>query len=327
MKYRKLGANGPDISAIGLGCMSLSGFFGPTDETTSQNCLAAAVDMGIDFLDIADIYGMGKSEEIVGRFLGGQSRGLKIATKCGIDVGPPRKFDNSEPYIRNALRGSFKRLGVDYIDLYYIHRREADRPIEDVAETMGKLIKEGKIGGWGLSEVSPTTVRRAHAVTPVMAVQNEYSLWTRLPELGLIQTCEALDITFVPFSPVGRGVFAQNFPVLADMDPKDFRHMIPRFQEPNYSDNCRIIDGFKTFCADNGWTVSAAALAWVLDQNDTMVPIPATRYADHVNEWAQATEIAFTDADRAEIDRLLPVGFAYGDRYNDALWVGPEKYS
>ncbi len=188
MKYRKLGANGPQISGIGLGCMSLSGFFGPTDENTSQNCLAAAVDIGIDFLDIADVYGMGKSEEIVGRFLGGQTRGLKIATKCGIEEGPPRKFNNAEPYIRNALRGSLKRLGVDYVDLYYIHRREAHRPIEEVAMTMGKLIKEGKIGGWGLSEVSPTSIRRAHAVTPLCAVQNEYSLWSRMPELGVVQT-------------------------------------------------------------------------------------------------------------------------------------------
>lgn len=327
MKYRTLGKDGPKISAIGLGCMSLSGFFGPTDEKTSQDCLAAAVDVGINFLDIADVYGMGASESIVGRFVKDHPDTFKIATKCGIDVTPPRGFNNSEPYIRNALEGSFERIGVDYVDLYYIHRRDQNCPIEEVALTMGKLITEGKIGGWGVSEVSPTSIRRAHIVTPLMAVQNEYSLWTRLPELGVIQICDALDITFVPFSPLGRGMFTQEFLDLKQLKNTDFRFNIPRFHEPNYSDNCQMIEGFKTYCADNGWMVSAAALAWILNQNDTMVPIPATRTAKHLFEWAQATTIAFTDADRAEIDRLLPVGFAYGDRYNDHLWNGPEKYA
>jgi aryl-alcohol dehydrogenase-like predicted oxidoreductase len=327
MKYRKLGTHGPEISAIGLGCMSLSGFFGETDEETSQACLAAAVDIGIDFMDIADVYGMGASESIVGRYLKNNPHSIKIATKCGIDVTPPRGFNNSEPYIRTALEGSLQRLGVDYIDLYYIHRRDQSCPVEDVSVTMGKLIDEGKIGGWGLSEVSPTTIRRAHAVTPLLAVQNEYSLWSRMPELGVFQTCEALGVTFVPFSPLGRGMFTQEFLELNKLMENDFRFKIPRFQEPNYSDNCRLIQNFKDYCADNNWTVSAAALAWILDQNDSMVPIPATRYAHHVNEWALATEICFTDTMRAEIDHLLPIGFAYGDRYDDNLWVGPEKYA
>lgn len=327
MMYRKLGANGPKISAIGLGCMSFAGFFGPTDDKTSFECLDAAIDMGIDFLDTADVYGMGKSETVLGSFIKYHPNTFKIATKCGIVVKPQRGYDNSEAYIRNALTGSFERLGVDYVDLYYIHRRDQSCPIEEVALTMGRLIDEGKIGGWGLSEVSPTTIRRAHAVTSVMAVQSEYSLWTRMPELGVLRTCEELGITFVPFSPVARGVFAENFPVLNDFSETDFRLRIPRFQEPNYSDNCRVIDGFKSYCADMGWAVSATALAWVLDQNDTMVPIPATRYAKHLNEWMQAFEIKFDNGIRADIDRLLPIGFAYGDRYDDALWNGPEKYS
>lgn len=327
MKYRKLGANGPKISALGLGCMSFAGFFGPTDDKASFNCLSAALDMGIDFLDTADVYGMGKSETVIGEFIKNNTNNFKIATKCGIVAGPNRRFDNSEPYIRNALSGSFDRLGVDYVDLYYIHRRDQSLPIEEVAQTMGKLIDEGRIGGWGLSEVSPTTIRRAHAVTPVMAVQSEYSLWTRSPEIGVIQTCEELDITFVPFSPVGRGVFAEKPPEISTFKDNDFRLQLPRFQEPNYTDNCRILKGFKTYCIDNGWKVSATALAWILDQNTTMVPIPATRYADHLSEWSQATEICLTDGNRAEIDRLLPIGFAFGDRYSDAQWNGPEKYS
>ncbi len=327
MKYRKLGANGPKISAIGLGCMSFAGFFGPTDDRSSFECMAAAMDMGIDFLDTADIYGMGKSETVLGNFIKDHPNRFKIATKCGIMVKPTRGFNNSESYIRQALAESFKRLGVDYVSLYYIHRRDQNIPIEDVALTMGKLIDEGKIGGWGLSEVSPTTIRRAHLVTPLSAVQSEYSLWARMPELGVVQTCETLGITFVPFSPVARGMFGQKFPMLSDMTKTDFRLQIPRFQEPNYTQNCRIIEGFKSYCADMGWTVSAVALAWLLDQNNTMVPIPATRYAKHLNEWAMATEINFNDAQRAEIDRLLPIGFAYGDRYSDSQWIGPEKYS
>ncbi len=327
MIYRKLGTNGPKISAIGLGCMSFAGFFGSTDDRSSYDCLSAAIDMGIDFLDTADIYGMGKSETVIGTFIKDHTNSFKIATKCGIVAGPNYRFDNSETYIRNALLGSFERLGVEYVDLYYIHRREQSRPIEEVAQTMGKLIEEGKIGGWGLSEVSPTTIRRAHAVTPLTAVQSEYSLWTRTPEVGVLQTCEELGICFVPFSPVGRGIFAQKFPDINSFEDKDFRLKLPRFQEPNYSDNCRIIEGFKTFCTDNSWTVSATALAWILDQNATIVPIPATRYAKHLNEWADATTIAFTDAQRAEINRILPIGFAYGDRYNESQWAGPEKYS
>jgi len=327
MKHRKLGANGPKISAIGLGCMSFAGFFGPTDDQSSFDCLAAAIDMGIDFLDTADVYGMGKSETVLGTFINTHPNKFKIATKCGIVVKPQRAFNNSDDYIRTALTGSFARLGVNYVDLYYIHRRDQSVPIEEVALTMGRLIDEGKIGGWGLSEVSPTTIRRAHTVTPLTAVQSEYSLWTRTPEVGVLQTCEALGICFVPFSPVGRGIFAQNFPVLSNFEDNDFRLNVPRFQEPNYSENCRVIEGFKTFCADNGWMVSATALAWILDQNDTMVPIPATRYAKHLNEWTQATEITFTASQRAEIGRLLPIGFAYGDRYNAAQWNGPEKYS
>ncbi|PCH93585.1 MAG: aldo/keto reductase [Rhodobacteraceae bacterium] len=326
MKQRKLGKNGIDISALGLGCMSFAGFFGPTDEPTSHACLDAARDIGINHLDTSDIYGMGVSETMVGTYLAKNPNAFKIATKCGIRIKPIRCFDNSEAYIRDCFEASTKRLGVDYFDLYYVHRREADRPIEEVAETMGKLIDEGKIGAWGLSEVAPATIRRAHAVTPLGAVQNEYSLWTRLPELGVIQTCEKLGITFVPFSPVGRGVFTQSYPDMDTVAPTEFRRNVPRFQEPNYSYNKALIDPFKAYCSAMGWTVSATVLAWILDQNDTMVPIPATRTAEHLLEWKQATEITFSEADRAEIDRLLPVGFAYGDRYSDANWVGPEKY-
>ena len=203
MRRRRLGAGGPEVSAIGLGCMSFGGIFGPTTEAESFTCLDAALDHGIDFLDTANIYGMGVSETVMGRWIASRRPKVVIATKASIVRGGG--FDNSESHLRTELEGSLKRLGVDRVELFYIHRREQARPIEEVVGTLKSLINEGKIGGYGLSEVSPTTLRRAHAVHPCMAIQNEYSLWTRLPELGLIQTCAELGVAFVPFSPLARG--------------------------------------------------------------------------------------------------------------------------
>ncbi len=314
------------VSAIGLGCMSFAGFFGETDEATSLRCLDAALDHGIDFLDTANIYGMGRSERVIGTWLASRKPQVVIATKASIVTQPERRFDNSEPYLRAELDASLKRLGVDFVDLFYIHRREQERPIEEVVQTLQKLIAEGRIGGYGLSEVSPATLRRAHAVHPCRAVQNEYSLWSRMPELGLIQTCAELGVAFVPFSPLGRGVFGEAFPDPATMAATDFRTRLPRFSEPNYTYNRAAIDGFKTFAHARGWTVAGAALAWVLDQGPHLIPIPGTRTAEHLAEWAGADAITLTDADRAEIARLLPVGFAHGDRYNDSQIIGVERY-
>ena len=326
MKRRPLGTGGPQVSAIGLGCMSFGGIFGPTDEAASQRCLDAAIDRGIDFLDIANIYGMGLSESVVGRFLKRRRADVKIATKAGIVSGPERRFDNSPAYLRAELDGSLQRLGVDHVELFYIHRREQARPIEEVADTLGRLIDEGKIGGYGLSEVSPGTLRRAHAVRPCRAVQNEYSLWSRQPELGLIQTCAELGVAFIPFSPLARGVFGD-----PPVDPRalqagDFRLQIPRFHDPDWSLTATQIDRFRSFALDRGWTVPAAALAWVLDRGPHLIPIPCTRRAEHLMAWVTADQIAFSDADRAEIDRLLPVGFAYGDRYGSDQAAMVERY-
>jgi aryl-alcohol dehydrogenase-like predicted oxidoreductase len=326
MRKRQLGTGGPMVSAIGLGCMSFAGFFGETDEATSLRCLDAALDHGIDFLDTANIYGMGRSERVIGTWLASRKPQVVIATKASIVTQPERRFDNSEPYLRAELDASLKRLGVDFVDLFYIHRREQERPIEEVVQTLQKLIAEGRIGGYGLSEVSPATLRRAHAVHPCRAVQNEYSLWSRMPELGLIQTCAELGVAFVPFSPLGRGVFGEAFPDPATMAATDFRTRLPRFSEPNYTYNRAAIDGFKTFAHARGWTVAGAALAWVLDQGPHLIPIPGTRTAEHLAEWAGADAITLTDADRAEIARLLPVGFAHGDRYNDSQIIGVERY-
>jgi aryl-alcohol dehydrogenase-like predicted oxidoreductase len=198
--------------------------------------------------------------------------------------------------------------------------------MEEVAETMGKLMEEGLIGGYGLSEIAPSTLRRAHAVVPCMAVQNEYSLWTRQPELGLVQACAELGVTFVPFSPLARGMLVDAPISPATLDDNDWRRNMPRMQEPNFSANAALIDGFRAFCRSKGWTTAAGALAWVLDQGDHRIPIPATRTAAQLQDWLGAAEITLTDDDRAEIARLLPVGFAHGDRYSDAQMLGVERF-
>lgn len=326
MRKRQLGPGGPMISAIGLGCMSFAGLYGETDEAEGLACLDAAYDAGIDFLDTSNIYGMGRSERVIGAWLARRKPQVKIATKAGIVPRPERHFDNSEAHLRAELEGSLKRLGVDHVDLFYIHRREQARPVEEVVGSLVKLIEEGKIGGYGLSEVSPATLRRAHAVHPCRAVQSEYSLWTRQPELGITQACAALGVAFVPFSPLGRGIFSESYPEPASFAEADFRRTNPRFLEPNYAANRAALDPFKSFCHSRGWTVSATALAWILDRVPQAIPIPGTRTAAHLSDWAQADAIAFTEADRAEIARLLPPGFAHGPRYTDAQMFGVERY-
>lgn len=326
MKKRQLGAGGPLVGAVGLGCMSFAGFYGETDEAEGHACLDAAVELGVDFLDTSNIYGMGRSENVIGSWLATRNPNVVIATKAGIVPRPERRFDNSEQHLRSELEGSLKRLGVDHVDLFYVHRREADRPIEEVVGTLKALIDEGKIGGYGLSEVAPTTLRRAHAEHPCRAVQNEYSLWTRQPDLGMVQACAELGVAFVPFSPLGRGIFGETFPDPTRFGEADFRRSNPRFMEPNFSANCAAIEGFKTFARSRGWSVPAAALAWTLDQGPHVIPIPGTRSAAHLRELATADDISFTDDDRAEIARLLPLGFAHGPRYSYAQYFGVEVY-
>ena len=319
MKYRQLGANGPKISAIGLGCMSFGGIFGPTDEATSLRCLDTAYDHGITFLDTANIYGMGRSEQVLGKWLASRKPDIVLATKASIVNGPARRFDNSEKHLRDELHASLRRLGVDHVDLFYIHRRETARPVEEVANTLGRMIDDGLIGGYGLSEVSPTTLRRAHAVRPCAAVQNEYSLWTRLPELGLIQTCADLGVAFIPFSPLARGAFGNAGIDPATFAPGDFRLTIPRFQAPHWPMNQPALAALRACAADRGISAPALALAWILHQGQHLIPIPGTRTAENLAEWAGAADVTLTAEDRAELTRIMPVGWAHGDRY------GPEQ--
>ena len=326
MKQRQLGANGPMVSAIGLGCMSFAGSFGPTTLADSLRCLDAAVDHGISFLDTANVYGAGLSESVIGDWLKTRKHRVHIATKASIVDGPPRRFDNAEAHLRAELEASLRRLGTDHVALFYIHRREAERPVEEVAETLGRLIDEGKIGGYGLSEVAPTTLRRAHAVRPCTAVQNEYSLWTRQPDLGLIQTCAELGTAFVPFSPLARGAFGRDIFDPTSWDAKDFRRSIPRFHPENWLQNRAKIAAFAAYAVARNTTPAALAMAWVLDRGPHLIPIPGTRSAGHLADWAGASDLTLTAEDRAAIDRILPVGWAQGDRYAVDQAMTVERY-
>lgn len=327
MKQRQLGAQGPKVSAIGFGAMSFAGFFGSTDEETSIACLDAVVEAGINFWDTANVYGMGVSENIIGKYLAAKPTEVVLATKAGIVRGERRTFNNDADYLRAELEGSLKRLGRDKVELFYIHRRQPEIEVETVVETLAGFIEEGLIDGYGLSEISPGTLRRANAVHHCTAVQNEYSFWSRGPELGLLQACAELGTAFVPFSPLGRGFFTDSSIAPEDMAPGDWRLEVPRFTRPNFGYNAEYLNAFRSWCRGKGWTVASTAIAWVLDQGAHLIPIPGTRTAAHLSQWAEADQIELTDSDRADIARLLPVGFAHGDRYNEWQLIGAERYS
>ncbi|HRK41774.1 MAG TPA: aldo/keto reductase [Gemmobacter sp.] len=317
-----LGTHGPLVSGLGLGAMSFGGIFGPTNEGESLRCLDAMWDAGINFLDTANIYGMGVSETVIGRWLSTRRpQGLVLATKAAIVNGPPRSIRNDPAHLRAELEGSLRRLRVDRVDLFYLHRREAARPLEEVIGALQDFEKEGKIGGYGLSEIAPETLRQAHAIHPCLAVQNEYSLWTRHPELGLLQECQRLGVTFVAFSPLARGMLGDQ-PLRLDQVQDGFRAQNPRFMEPNFSLNIHRINGLRAWCVARGWSVPATALAWLA--RDGVIPIPGTRAANRLRQWLPLPVL--TPADRAEIETLLPAGFAAGDRYGDHQLHGVERY-
>lgn len=317
MPNRKLG--NLTVSALGLGCMGMSEFYGATEDRTSLKVLAAARDLGVEFFDTADTYGIGHNEELIGRFIAAQGKDFKLATKFGIVRKPgeyARTINNDPAYVREACEASLTRLGVEQIDLYYIHRIQEGRPIEEPMEALSRLVEEGKIAHIGLCEVSPEILKRACDVHPVSALQSEYSLWTRGPEDGVLAACRELGVGFVPYSPLGRGFLTGAVTTLDGMDEKDFRRANPRFSEENMPANLKLVARVREMAEEKGCTAAQLALAWVLAQGDDIVPIPGTKRATYLEQNVGAMDVVLSAADLARLDEIMPAGAAAGDRYH-----------
>lgn len=317
MEKRTLGAD-LAVSSIGLGCMGMSEFYGPTDDRESLAVLARALDLGIDFFDTADTYGSHHNEKLIGHFLARNKPQVRIATKFGIVRNPGeynRTLDNSADYARRACEASLRRLGVETIDLYYVHRINPEVPIEETIDGLSQLVKAGKVARIGLCEVSPETLRRAHAVHPIAAVQTEYSLWTRDVENQVLPTCRELGIGFVPYSPLGRGFLTGRFQDAAEFDDGDFRASLPRFKEEAMGTNRRISDVVHQMAEEKGCTSAQLSLAWLLSKGPNIVPIPGTKQLRYIEENAAAAGIRLSAEEQQQLETataLLPV---VGERY------------
>jgi aryl-alcohol dehydrogenase-like predicted oxidoreductase len=316
MQTRKLGEL--TVSAEGLGCMGMSDFYGGRDEAEALATLERAVELGITLFDTADMYGGGENEKLVGRALRRHRDRVIIATKFGNMRNPDGTFRgvNGKPdYVRDACNASLARLGVDTIDLLYQHRVDPDTPIEDTVGAMADLVRAGKVRYLGLSEAAPATLRRAHAVHPITALQTEYSLWSRDPEGDILPAVRELGVGFVAYSPLGRGFLTGRIASLDDLEPDDYRRGSPRFQGENFARNLRLVDAIRDLAVSKGCTASQLALAWVLAQGDDIVPIPGTKRRAFLEENVGALDVALSDDDLAAIDAVLPFGAAAGDRY------------
>jgi len=321
MEKGKLGAQGLEVSELGLGCMGMSQFYGPRDDNESIATLERAVELGIDFFDTADVYGVGHNEELVGKALKKFRDRVIIATKFANQVLPDgkRAINGRPEYVHSACDASLKRLGVDHIDLYYQHRVDKKVPIEETVGAMAELVREGKVRYLGLSEAGANTIRRAHATHPITALQSEYSLWTRDYEDEVIPTLRELGIGFVPFSPLGRGFLSGKIRELADDDMR--RKISPRFDAENMQRNLKVVDRIKEIASEKGITPSQLALAWVLAQGDDIVPIPGTKRRTYLEENVAAAKIQLSKSDLARIAEVAPKGFAAGGRYHDMSTV------
>ncbi len=323
MQTRKLGRDGPTVSALGLGCMGMSEFYGAHDDQESLATLKHALDLGLNFLDTADAYGPYLNEELVGRAVRGRRADAFIATKFGFvrDAANPeaRTIDARPARVRATCEASLKRLGVSVIDLYYLHRVDATVPIEDTVGAMAQLVREGKVRYLGLSEVAPATLERAHRVHPITALQSEYSLWTRDPEDGVLAMCEQLGVGFVPYSPLGRGFLTGALKSPEDFAPDDYRRMTPRFQGENFGRNLALVEKVRTLAHDKGCTPAQLALAWVLAQGEHIVPIPGTRRVRNLDENLGALSVHLSPVDLATIEAVFPPGGAAGARYGEGM--------
>lgn len=323
MKTRILGKQGLAVSAMGLGCMGMSEFYGERDDRESVATIRHALDLGVTFFDTADMYGPFLNEELVGRALQGLHDKVVIATKFGIvrDSKDPkvRGVCGKPDYVRSSCEASLRRLKVDTIDLYYQHRVDPGTPIEDTVGAMAQLVKEGKVRHLGLSEAGPETIRRAHAVHPITALQNEYSLWTRDPEDKTLSTCRDLGIGLVAYSPLGRGFLTGRFKKFDDLPEDDYRRFSPRFQGENFQRNLDLVKRVAQLAARKGCTPSQLALAWVLTQGEDIVPIPGTKRRKYLEENVAAMDIQLTDAELTQIAEAAPAGIAAGSRYPEHM--------
>jgi aryl-alcohol dehydrogenase-like predicted oxidoreductase len=325
MNTRKLGTTGPSISAIGLGCMSMSPVYGPTDDATSIATIHRALELGINFLDTADIYGAGGNEELVGRAIKGKRDQVVLATKFGNVIkgswadGKGYAIDGTPAYVRRAAEASLRRLGVETIDLYYQHRVDPKTPIEETVGAMAELVQEGKVRYLGLSEAAPETIRRAHAVHPIAALQTEYSLWTRDPEDELLELTRQLGVTFVAYSPLGRGFLTGALKSPDDLAPDDWRRKNPRFQGENFRKNLELVEELEAMARAKGTTAAQLALAWLLTRGKHVVPIPGSRRIERLEENAAAADITLTDNELHRLELIAPVGAAAGTRYPEPM--------
>jgi aryl-alcohol dehydrogenase-like predicted oxidoreductase len=319
MEKRALGKNGPLVSALGLGCMGMSDFYGPRDEAESLATLNHALDRGVDFLDTADMYGFGENEELLGKLLRTRREEVFLATKFGFirdRADPGKRAVSGRPeYVKAACDASLRRLGTEVIDLYYAHRIDASIPIEETVGAMADLVRAGKVRHLGLSEAGPESLRRACAVHPIAALQSEYSLWSRDVEARVLGVCRELGIAFVPYSPLGRGFLTGQFKSINDFAPDDQRRSQPRFQGENFTRNLELVEHVKAMASRKGCSAAQLALAWVLAQGPDIIPIPGTRRIRNFDENLGALEVKLTAADLAEIERVFPADAVAGTRY------------
>ncbi len=318
MKHRNLGSL--EVSAIGLGCMGMSEFYGSHDDAQSIATIHRALDLGVNFLDTADMYGPFTNERLVGRAIRGRRDQVVLATKFGNERHPDGSWIgiNGRPeYVRAACDGSLQRLGVDHIDLYYQHRVDASTPIEETAGAMAELVRAGKVRHLGLSEAAPRTIRRAHSVHPITALQTEYSLWSREPEDEILPTVRQLGIGFVAYSPIGRGFLSGRIKTMDDLEATDYRRHNPRFQGENFQRNLDLVTRIEELAREKRVTPAQLAIAWVLAQGEDIVPIPGSRRIEHLEENVAAADIELTPEDLARIDEAAPAGVAAGERYPD----------
>jgi aryl-alcohol dehydrogenase-like predicted oxidoreductase len=318
---RRLGQGGPEVSAIGLGCMGMSEFYGAGDETESIATIHEAIERGVDFLDTADMYGVGRNEELVGRAIADRRDRAFLATKFGNVRGEDGSFRGvcgRPDYVKSACEASLKRLGVETIDLYYQHRVDPEVPIEETVGAMAELVAAGKVRFLGLSEAAPATVRRAHATHEIVALQTEYSLWSRDAEAELLPTVRELGIAYVAYSPLGRGFLTGQFKSPADFPDDDYRRFHPRFTGGNFEKNIALVGEIEAMAAGKGCTAAQLAIAWVLARGDDIVPIPGTKRREYLEQNIGALEVRLTREELERLDQILPPGAAAGPRYHEA---------